>query len=168
MGRKGLGLFVFAIVLIFAVSGCQSVPKKFREEVSGVKTRVDTLETRVETVESKQASAERSVMEQSQALEELKGRRAAPDTTNISVKPRAGHSRERTKDIQACLKNAGFYSGKIDGVKGKATKRAIKEFQGANGLKVDGIVGKRTWELLSKYSSGAGAPVSGGEEAATK
>jgi len=168
MGRRSLAYVVLAILLIIAVSGCQSVPKKFREEVSGVKTRVDTLETRVETVETKQASAERSVMEQSQAIEDLKARRAAPETTNISVKPRAGHPKERTKDIQACLKNAGFYNGKIDGVKGKATKKAIKEFQKANGLKADGIVGKRTWELLSKYSSGAGAPVSGGEEAATK
>ena len=167
MGRRGLAYVVLAILLIVAVSGCQSVPKKFREEVSGMKTRVDTLETRVETVETKQASAERSVMEQSQAIEDLKARRAGPATTNISVKPRAGRSKERTKDIQACLKNAGFYNGKIDGVKGRATKKAIKEFQGANGLRVDGIIGKRTWELLSKYSSG-GASAAGGEEAATK
>jgi murein L,D-transpeptidase YcbB/YkuD len=167
MGRKSLAYVVLAILLAIAVSGCQSMPKKIREEVSGMKTRVDTLETRVETVESKQASVERYAMEQNQAIEELKARRAAPETTNISVKPRAGRSKERTKDIQACLKNAGFYSGKIDGVKGKATKKAIREFQSANGLRVDGIVGKRTWELLSKYSSG-GAFAPGGEEGTTK
>ncbi|MBN1526450.1 MAG: peptidoglycan-binding protein, partial [Candidatus Omnitrophica bacterium] len=74
--------------------------------------------------------------------------------TNISIKSRPGKGSERIKDIQACLKSAGYYSGSIDGVKGPMTKKAIKEFQRANGLEADGIVGKRTWEILSKYQSG--------------
>ena len=54
------------------------------------------------------------------------------------------------------LKNAGYYSGKVDGVKGRNTKRAIKAFQRDHGLVSDGVAGKKTWDLLSKYLSGGG------------
>ncbi len=166
MGRKNLTCFVLAFFVILAISGCETVPKKFREEVTGIKTRVETLESKVETVEAKQADVERATSEQAQALEELKTRREAK--TNISIKSRHVKSKENTKEIQTCLKNAGFYTGKIDGIKGKNTKKAIREFQKANGLAPDGIVGKKTWELLSKYASGGVQAASGTEEGATK
>lgn len=38
----------------------------------------------------------------------------------------------------------------IDGIFGKNTEYAVKEFQKDNGLTVDGIVGKNTWEGLTK------------------
>ncbi len=57
----------------------------------------------------------------------------------------------RIKDIQLALKNAGFDPGPVDGVMGRKTKRAVREFQGANGLKVDGKVGPKTWAALQKY-----------------
>lgn len=171
MGRKNLWVVVVVFFVILSISGCGTVPKKFKEEVSGIKTKVDTLETRVEGVETKQAEVERATSEQAQALEEMKARRTAHETTNISVKPRGtAKSKERTRQVQTCLKNAGFYNGKIDGVKGKNTTKAIKEFQKANGLKADGVVGKKTWELLSKYESGqATAPTAEPtQEGATK
>ena len=164
MVRKNLLLAVVAVLAVFLVSGCSTVPKKFKEEVSGIKTKVDTLESRVESVESKQADAERLVSQQSQTIEELKAEKSHEVKTNITT--RTGgmvKGRERTKEIQACLKNAGFYKGKVDGVKGKATKRAIKEFQKANGLRADGAVGSKTWEALSKYA-GAPAQAAGGVE----
>lgn len=36
----------------------------------------------------------------------------------------------------------------VDGVFGKLTEEAVKEFQRTNGLKPDGIVGDKTWEKL--------------------
>lgn len=36
-----------------------------------------------------------------------------------------------------------------DGIFGKLTEEAVREFQKANGLKVDGIVGDKTWEKIS-------------------
>jgi len=60
-------------------------------------------------------------------------------------------SRPKAKQIQLALKNAGYYSGAIDGKIGKVTKDAIKAFQRANNLIVDGKMGKKTWELLRKY-----------------
>jgi len=59
------------------------------------------------------------------------------------------------ENIQKALKNAGFYTGDIDGKIGPKTKKAIKEFQEKNNLKVDGKVGPKTWEILKKYLSGS-------------
>jgi len=39
----------------------------------------------------------------------------------------------------------------IDGKIGNQTKKAIREFQSANGLKADGIIGPKTRDLLLKY-----------------
>ena len=171
MGRKNLAFAVVAVAAVFLVSGCSTVPKKFKEEVSGIKSKVDTLDARVGSVESKQAESERMVSQQSQTIEELRAQREKAVTTNISTRSAApvrvkGHM----KEIQICLQNAGFYKGQIDGVKGKSTKKAIKEFQKANGLKADGKVGSKTWEALNKYEA-AGAPAEAAEgagEGATK
>lgn len=170
MSKDSLPVILAAFFIIFSISGCETVPKKFKEEVSGIKTKVDTLETRVGGVEEKQAGLERTTAEQNQALDELRARKEAQEKTNISVKPRGSvRSKRHTKEIQTYLKNAGFYDGKIDGVNGRNTKRAIREFQSANGLNPDGVVGKKTWELLSTYASAPSqAPAALEEGAATK
>jgi murein L,D-transpeptidase YcbB/YkuD len=168
MKAKGVGYAVLAFILIIAVSGCSTVPKKFKEEVSGIKSRVETLESRVEGVESKQSETERQTSEQMQAIDELKTRSERIARSNISVKSKVSPKiKSGIREIQTCLKNSGFYDGKIDGVRGRGTRKAIKEFQRANGLKADGRVGPKTWELLNKYSSGlaaeAGVSAEGGE-----
>ena len=49
------------------------------------------------------------------------------------------------KDIilsyQKVLKELGYYTGKLDGLFGPLTKKAVVNFQKANGLMVDGIIG---------------------------
>lgn len=57
----------------------------------------------------------------------------------------------KNRQIQTALKNAGYDPGPIDGKVGTKTKKAIKDFQSANGLKADGKVGTRTWAKLSAY-----------------
>lgn len=71
-----------------------------------------------------------------------------------------------SQDIQTALKNAGFYSGNVDGKIGPMTKKAIIEFQKANGLQPDGKVGPKTWEILSKSLAApvASAPVKKGRK----
>ncbi|MFA4991693.1 MAG: peptidoglycan-binding domain-containing protein [Candidatus Omnitrophota bacterium] len=54
-------------------------------------------------------------------------------------------------NIQTALNNAGFYEGAIDGKMGPNTKRAVRDFQRANGLEPDGVVGSRTWNVLVKH-----------------
>jgi peptidoglycan L-alanyl-D-glutamate endopeptidase CwlK len=36
----------------------------------------------------------------------------------------------------------------VDGAFGKATERAVKEFEKRQGLGVDGVVGKKVWDIL--------------------
>jgi len=83
---------------------------------------------------------------------------------------------EKTKNrqIQTALKNAGYDPGTIDGKLGPKTKKAIKDFQAANGLKADGKVGPKTWAKLSTYliqsntDNVAGAPTTNFEKGSAK
>lgn len=57
----------------------------------------------------------------------------------------------RGKDVtylQKCLASKGFSVGDIDGIFGKQTLQAVKEFQKTCGLSTDGIVGPKTWKAL--------------------
>lgn len=164
---KSYIFFIISVLAVSMIAGCGTVPKQFKAEVSDIKTRVDTLETRVDSVEAKTSDAERAAMEQARALEEVRARGERQVTTNVSVKRSSGSkSRESTRDIQTSLKNAGFYNGKIDGIKGRQTRSAIKEFQSANGLNADGIVGPKTRDALARYASGAAQSTGEGMEEA--
>ena len=61
------------------------------------------------------------------------------------------------RKLQTALKNQGYYSGKIDGVYGKSTVKAVKAFQKANGLKADGIAGPETQKKLYAKNTGSAA-----------
>ncbi len=77
--------------------------------------------------------------------------------------PPSGPYSPTNQEIQTALANAGYYKGSIDGKVGPKTKKAIEEFQKANGLKADGKVGPKTWEALSQHltAQSASAPVTG-------
>jgi peptidoglycan hydrolase-like protein with peptidoglycan-binding domain len=77
---------------------------------------------------------------------------AAPvQQANLDPLPPAGPYKPSVNEIQTALKNAGFYTGAIDGKIGPKTKKGITEFQKSQSLVVDGKVGPKTWEVLSKY-----------------
>ena len=77
---------------------------------------------------------------------------AVPQSTGDMVAGAAAATdKPSPKQIQQALKNAGLYSGKIDGNIGHKTKKAIEEFQAQNGLKADGKVGAKTWKILSTH-----------------
>jgi len=71
--------------------------------------------------------------------------------TKLAPLPPSGPFKPTNQEIQAALKNAGFYSGEADGKIGPKTKKAIEEFQKANNLKADGKVGPKTWAALSQH-----------------
>jgi uncharacterized protein (TIGR02594 family) len=52
------------------------------------------------------------------------------------------------RDIQKALLQAGFDPGPLDGVRGRKTIQAIKDFQETKGLTADGVVGARTLAAL--------------------
>ena len=50
---------------------------------------------------------------------------------------------------QSHLRDRGFDVGAVDGIYGKKTRDAVKEFQRSVGvLKADGVIGVRTWDAL--------------------
>jgi peptidoglycan hydrolase-like protein with peptidoglycan-binding domain len=56
-----------------------------------------------------------------------------------------GSKKPEVKDLQEALKALGFSPGKIDGVFGAATEKAVKAFQASVGIDADGVVGPITW-----------------------
>ncbi|KAF3884764.1 MULTISPECIES: peptidoglycan-binding domain-containing protein [Nostocales] len=53
------------------------------------------------------------------------------------------------RDVQAFLKEQGYYTGALDGVYGSATAAAVKAFQQKHDrLTNDGIVGYSTWNAM--------------------
>lgn len=90
------------------------------------------------------------------SMEELAKQQVAQTTvplteTELEPLPPSGPYKPTAQEIQTALKNAGYYTGIIDGKIGPMTKKATEEFQKANGLEVDGKVGPKTWAVLSKY-----------------
>ena len=85
--------------------------------------------------------SEEAVVEQPKAAEQPK----------LEPLPPQGPYKPTSREIQTALKNAGFYTGAVDGKIGPASKKAIEEFQKANGLTADSKVGPKTWAVLGPY-----------------
>ena len=76
----------------------------------------------------------------------------APAAVYTSVL-RSGSKGDEVKELQLRLDELGYEPGSADGVFGKGTKTAVKEFQKRNGLEADGEAGPKTLEVL--YSDNA-------------
>ena len=72
--------------------------------------------------------------------------------TAVSHSPLSARRRSRGEAVRAVqqrLSDLGHEPGGIDGIFGRNTARAVKEFQKKFGfLKADGIVGVQTWDVL--------------------
>ena len=132
-------LKLILIIVILVSIGCATTRQSSRE------TESQQLKARIDELEKELAWKEQETLQLQQTLADME-----------KDKPQYGEVKTKSgyltpKQIQKALKQAGFYSGTIDGKIGKNTKKAILDFQNANGLKADGIVGKKTAEKLSTY-----------------
>ncbi|MDJ0769718.1 MAG: phage tail tip lysozyme [Ilumatobacter sp.] len=59
---------------------------------------------------------------------------------------------DKVKELQRALKAAGHDPGRVDGIFGSKTKRAVEDFQRQLGLDVDGIVGPMTSGRLDDFT----------------
>lgn len=73
--------------------------------------------------------------------------RSAPFYTN------PGYSRADVSDVQYDLRRAGFYNGRIDGVWGQQTRKAVLDFQRAHGYTANGILTQVQLDRLNRLSS---------------
>lgn len=84
------------------------------------------------------------------------------DDGTVTTYSQFGSRGQEVVQIQQKLKQLGFYKGKIDGIYGLQTERAVIDFQIRNKLRIDGIAGSQTLRALgispptggtSKYSN---------------
>lgn len=141
--NKRLTVLFFAMVFL---SGCATLSGKKSSQPTVKPFKAEDKDTVVAKEEV--IPAEPEVKETSAPQEEIY---APAEPKQASGQSAVSPKKLSRKQIQRALKKAGFYKGAIDGKLGKKTRKAIKEFQKANGLKADGIVGKNTRALLVNY-----------------
>ena len=138
------------IVLVFAIGiylvGCGKKQQTLEEMQQPVS--METLSTMSTT---SPAAPEAKVETKAPEAKVDVGTPVVSKATNLEPLPPSGPYKPTATEIQTALKNAGFYTGTVDGKIGAKTKKAIAEFQKANGLTGDGKVGPKTWNALSKH-----------------
>ncbi|SDW26017.1 spore cortex-lytic enzyme [Paenibacillus sp. CF384] len=86
--------------------------------------------------------------------------------TFSSATLKVGSSGKDVTELQGRLKALGYFDGKVDGVFGTNTKKAVTWFQWKFGLKSDGVVGAKTklklWEATKNWKPSAADTSSGG------
>ena len=153
MNKKFLSVVVMAILaLSITLLGCKGKVEKPAEE-----PKLETTDTvtpiPAESMMSAQQAAQNVIVEPAQSLasEPIPATAALPENAERAAATVSKVAQDRNKDIQKALKSAGFYTGAIDGKIGPRTKKAVIDFQKANGLKADGKVGPKTLAELDKY-----------------
>ena len=73
---------------------------------------------------------------------------------NSKIKVQSAAEKEVLKKVQTILNKMGVYKGKIDGLYGKLTSAAVKEFQKKYGMKSTGVIDKETkTKILNHYAT---------------
>lgn len=144
-----------SVISIALISGCATTHQKgagdqLQNRIVELEKKLDEkdseivdLQYEVKDLHSKVANTRSSSM----PTEDVSAIYAAPDKADgkvIKVDVSA-------MKVQSALKNAGYYTGKIDGKAGPGTKAAIAAFQKAQNLNADGVVGRKTWDALKEY-----------------
>ncbi len=62
-----------------------------------------------------------------------------------------GDRGDAVRAAQRLLRASGDYDGRLDGIFGARTRRAVRRFQRDAELRIDGIVGSRTWRALLSH-----------------
>lgn len=144
---KRLLSFALVVLVLAALSGCGR--KQEIEELQPI-----TMESLSTATGSTQAAPDLKAQE----VRALTVPVAVTPSKELVPLPPQGPYQPTANEIQTALKNAGFYAGNVDGKIGPKSKKAIEDFQKANGLKADGKVGPKTWEALGKYLTSVAEP----------
>lgn len=90
-----------------------------------------------------------------QLLFEGRPRNAAGRQASVKTLPaiggltlRPGDRGDQVRELQQALREKGYYKGTLDGIYGRGTEQAVRDFQRASKLKVDGKAGPNTLSAL--------------------
>lgn len=127
--------------------------------LSQLQMRVGELERTVQAKDQQISDLEYTVKDLDVEVKRLRQQpaRAAVSTSSRSSSSAAGDDGPiirvdaSAEQVQTALKNAGYYTGNIDGKVGAGTKQAIMQFQKDRNLKADGLVGRQTWAELQTF-----------------
>lgn len=148
---------IFALVSVVYLAGCGKKQQPISETQEPISmeelSKLNTSTPTVPEVATKTAPA--VTVTPSSAIPPAQTKAAE---VKLEQLPPSGPYKPTVREIQTALKNAGFYTGMIDGKKGPLTKKAIEDFQRANNLGVDGKVGAKTWAVLSQHLNPAPVP----------
>ena len=146
--NRDLLKIIYVSVLILSLTGCATTKQQ-----SNVKA--EELQNRITFLEKQLSQKDEEIQFLAGELEIIAGKETGGEKFSKKEQYTKGIKKPSeigtTKQVQTALRNAGFYKGRIDGQIGTSTRKAIKEFQKANGLTVDGKIGKETWSKLRKY-----------------
>ena len=145
-------VFIFAMLLGVTLMSC-SKKQETLEEMQQPMSPEDLNRLKTETQANHEGNVTSATAPQATVV--------STTETKMEPLPPSGPYKPSAKDIQTALKNAGFYTGTVDGKLGPKSKKAVEAFQKANGLTADGKVGPKTWAAMSKYlngSTGTAAP----------
>lgn len=140
-----------AVLVTLVVSGCEQQAKQEESPDTSVNILSETaLPTNavVMTTEAQSTASLELAVSDPTALPLAEPQALTSMAMDAATKP-------SIQQIQTALKNADFYHGKVDGVSGPQTKRAIRNFQSQNNLAADGKVGPKTWQKLQEYLNAA-------------
>ena len=88
---------------------------------------------------------------------------ASYPSETVETLSRYGSRGDEVTQIQQKLKEWGYYTGEVDGIYGRATEQAVKDFQRKNNLTVDGIAGTQTLLAMGiSQNSSSGSDSTGG------
>jgi len=152
---------LFVLINLTFLAGCATLPQKADEsKIQSLKNRISLLEAEIVKKDTEIINLtnvlEKEKQEKERLLVTLNKQKQTIKDLSEAVQEEIKKTRGKTYyksviKVQTALRNAGFDVGLIDGKMGPRTRKALKEFQEANGLPADGRLDKQTWELLKEY-----------------
>lgn len=154
MKRATYVLTTVLVGTLMVTTGCAS-KKRHQRDMTNLQGQIGVLQSEV-------ARLDQSLKDSETALKALQERGAVPGaatggssvlaqfTQGAIYRTPSGFELPATA-IQRALKNAGYYTGTIDGKVGSGTKQALRNFQRDNGLTTDGVCGRQTWARLQGF-----------------
>lgn len=148
---KFVSLVVFLMIAI-SLAGCATTRKDVSTEQ--LQMRIADMEKQIDQKSLEILDLKDQVSDLQSELKLASSGPVVSQKTPVALSPAAKEIirvAASPQDVQTALKNAGHYTGPIDGKIGERTKKSIKAFQEANGLTADGVVGQKTWAGLKTY-----------------